>query len=94
MFRGPLTGHLPQSSDLDLGIALWAKTRCLCNRLYYVPCTTASIVRRVYGQKIQGIKKQFCLDAHRVTDLPAFPIQSTENEALAWLIMAQVHPLQ
>ena len=35
----------------------------------------------------RGIKRPFCLDAHRVTDLAAFPIQSFENEALTRLIM-------
>ena len=46
-------------------------------------------VRRVYTTKIQGIKRPFCLDAHRVTDLAAFAIQSFENEALTQLIMPQ-----
>ena len=31
----------------------------------------------------------FCLDAHSVTDLAAFAIQSFENEALTRLIMPQ-----
>ena len=31
----------------------------------------------------------FCLDAHRIIDLTAFPVQFVENEALTWLIMAQ-----
>ena len=35
-----------------------------------------------------------CLDAQRATDLFTSPVQSTENEALAWLIMAQVYPLR
>ena len=37
----------------------------------------------------QGIKRPFCLDVHRVTDLEAFPIQSFESEALSRLIMSQ-----
>ena len=30
----------------------------------------------------QRIKRPFCLDAHRLTDLAAFAIQSFENETL------------
>ena len=35
------------------------------------------------------MKRLFCLDAHRVTDLAAFPIQSVKNEALTELIMTR-----
>ena len=50
---------------------------------------SASVVHRAYLTMSQGIKRPFCLDAHRVTDLAAFAIQSFENEALTWLIMPQ-----
>ena len=50
---------------------------------------SASVVHRAYATMSQRIKRPFCLDAHRVTDLAAFPIQSFANEALTWLIMPQ-----
>ena len=44
---------------------------------------SAGVVHRAYTTMSQGIKRPFCLDSHRVTDLAAFSIQSFENEALA-----------
>ena len=43
---------------------------------------SASVVHRAYATMNQGIKRPFCLNAHKVADLAAFPIQSVENEAL------------
>ena len=37
----------------------------------------------------QGTKRSFYLDAHSVTDLAAFAIQSFDNEALTRLTMPQ-----
>ena len=48
---------------------------------------------RAYTTKIQGIKRPFCLNTHRVADLALFPIQSVENKVLtqgwSWLSIHQ-----
>ena len=80
-------GRLPRIRNLDLGFAPRVE-RVVCT-IDCVSGWSASVVHRAYVTMSQGIKRPFCLDAHRITDLAVFPIQSFENETLTWLIMPQ-----
>ena len=51
-----------------------------CCLYYQLSVWSANILHMAYATKIQGIMRTFCLNAQRVTDSAAFPIQSVENE--------------
>ena len=62
--------------------------RIVCT-IDWVSGWSASIVHRVHATMSKCIKRPFCVDVHRVTDLAAFASQSFDNETLTWLIMPQ-----